>query len=306
MLLQRFTNFVLRSRLHAVGTAFVLSLAPLFGASVGILVATFITLRKGAFEGALVLCVTIAASLLNYALSSAAAQPQVVTVVIATIIAINILTWLLALVLRRYENWNLVLDVAILTGLVFVFVVHFVFPGIQNEWNTQLTAYLNKTASVFEQLAPDAAGQEEMQASMVASIKPYLTGFVIASIVFNALFQLVLARWWQAIVFNPGGLRRELHQIRLSYVSASVFIAVLGLAYIGNAFGLDMLPMMVVAFCAAGLSLIHRMLASNKTGWFWLLLVYLGIMFVFPAGMVLVAIAGLLDSLFNLRLRFKN
>src|SRR5579872_1336727 len=272
MLLRRFTDFVLRSRLHAMGVAFALSLVPLFGASIGILIAAFVTLRKGALEGTFVLCAAIAPYLLSYALSSASTEPQAMMIATMTIIAINILTWVLALVLRRYGNWSLVIEVSILSGIVLISVIHLVFPEIQDWWGKQLTTYLNKTASIFEQFSPEGeATQEEMQASIVANIKQFVTGFVIASIIFNALLQLIIARWWQAILFNPGGLRKELHQIRLSYVSAAVFIVVLGLAYVGNAFGLDTMPVMVTAFCAAGLSLIHSLFASKNAGWFWLI-----------------------------------
>jgi hypothetical protein len=216
-----------------------------------------------------------------------------------------VVTWLLALVLRRYANWNFVIEVAILTGAGLICVIHLVFPEIQNWWGSQLSDYLKKTTLLLQQLSPDgAAGGAEMEAGMIASIKQYITGFVMASIIFNALLQLVIARWWQATIFNPGGLKKELYQIRLGYVSAIVFVLVLALAYGDNAFGLDMMPVMAMAFCISGLSLIHTLLASNSLGWLWLLLVYLCVMFVFPVGIVLVAIAGLLDSFFNLRLRF--
>jgi hypothetical protein len=305
MLLRRFTDFILRSRLHAMGTAFVLSLVPLFGASIGILIAAFVTLRKGALEGTFVLCAAITPYLINYALSPASTQPQMIMIATETIIAINILTWVLALVLRKFGNWNLVIEVSILAGIVLICVIHLIFPELQTWWGTQLTTYFNKTTSMIEQLSPEgAATQEEMQAAIIANIKQYITGLVIASIIFNALLQLIIARWWQAILYNPGGLRKELHQIRLSYVSASVFIAVLGLAYMHNVFGLDMMPVMVTAFCAAGLSVIHNLFALKNAGWFWLVLVYLGVLFAFPMGMVAVAMIGLLDSLFNIRQRF--
>ncbi len=307
MLLRRFTDFVLRSRLHAMGAAFALSLVPLFGASIGILIAAFVTLRKGAFEGTLVLCAVMAPYLLSYALSDSESQSQLLLVATATVIAINILTWLLAVVLRRYSNWSVVIEVSVLTGIVLIGIIHLVFPEVQAWWSTQLTAYFNKTASMLEQFAPEGAkSSAELQASMVASIKQYVTGFVIASIIFNAWLQLVIARWWQAILYNPGGLRSELYQIRLSYVSASVFVAVLALAYIGNPFSLDMMPVMVIAFCVAGLSMIHHLFAANKAGWFWLALVYFGVMFLFPMGVVFVSILGLLDSLFDLRQQLRK
>lgn len=307
MLLRRFSDFVLKSRLHAMGAAFVLSLVPLFGASIGILVAAFITLRKGALEGTFVLCATIAPYLLGYALAPASTQSQLMIIATAAMISINVLTWLLALVLRRYSYWNAVIEVSIIVGILFICAIHMMFPEAQNWWGSQLTAYLNKTTSVLEQLSSEGVGtQEEMQATIIASIKPYITGFIVASIIFNALLQLVIARWWQAIVVNPGGLQKELHRIRLSYVSASIFIVVLAFAYMGNALSMDIMPVIVMAFSAAGFSLIHCILISNAAGWFWLMLVYLAVIFVFPAGVVLIAMVGLLDSLFNIRQRLRR
>ncbi len=304
MLLRRFTDFVLRSRLHAMGTAFVLSLFPLFGASLGVLIAAFITLRKGAFEGTLVLCMVIAPYLLSYALSPNAAEPHLMMIATMTVIAINILTWLLALVLRRYGNWNWVVEVSILIGVGLVCVIHLAFPEVQSWWDAELTAYLSKTTAVFEQISPEGTNVSGDVQANIANIKQYITGIVIASIIFNALLQLIIARWWQAIIFNPGELQKELHKIRLSYVSALGFVIILVLAYLGNALSRDIMPIMVIAFCAAGLSLVHNLLLSNNMAWIWLMLIYLGMLFVFPMGVVSIAMIGLLDSLFNLRQRF--
>ncbi len=306
MLLRRFTDFVLRSRVHAMGVAFVLSLIPLFGASLGILVAAFVTLLRGAFEGTLVLCATVAPFILSYALSFDATQSQMMMVATATIVAINVLTWLLALVLRCYSSWSRVVGVSVLVGILLVCIIHLMFPGVQDWSGAQLTAYMNKTATMLQQLAPtDVSARQDVQAaSMIAAMKPYITGFVVASILLNALVQLVITRWWQAIIFNPGELRKELYRIRLDYLLAGVFIAVLALAYVNNAYAMDMLPVMVVGFAAAGLSLVHAILKASRAGFFWLILVYLAVIFIFPAGIVLVAMAGLLDSFFDIRLRF--
>ena len=304
MLLRRFTDLVLRSRFHAMGIAFLLSLIPLFGASLGILVAALVTLRKGAFEGTLVLGATLLPYFMGYVLSPAETESHMMVVATVTLVAIHVLTWFLALVLRRHASWNQVIEVSILAGILLVGAVHLVFPDIQGWWDAQLTAWLGKTTDFLKQVTPPGATTDaDMQASVVASIRQYMTGLMVASVIFNALLQLVIARGWQAMIFNPGGLRQELYQIRLGYVSAAVFIVVLALGYARNTFGLDMMPVMVVAFGAAGLSLAHRMLSANRAGWFWLLWVYLGVLFVFPVGIVLVAMAGLLDSLFNIRAR---
>src|SRR6185312_14018774 len=152
MLLRRFTDFVLRGRYHAMGTAFALSLIPL-GASISILIAALVTLRKGAFEGTWVLAATLAPYLLGYALSSE--QSQIVLIATVSVVVINILTWLLAVILRHYPHWGFVIEAAVFVGIVLICIIHLVFPEVQDWWMTQLTAYLNKTTAMLGSLGTD-------------------------------------------------------------------------------------------------------------------------------------------------------
>lgn len=306
MLLRRFTDFILQSRLQAMGAAFAISLIPLIGSSLSVLVAGLITLRKGAYEGTLVLCAGLAPYLMSYLIASPeSSQAQMFFIATTAVVVINVFTWLYAIVLRRYGNWNLVIEIAMFSGIAMVAVVHLFYPDIQSWWSSLVTGYMNKT---LNQLAIDGAViPDDTRASLMATtaqFADYATGMLVASLLFNALLQLVLARWWQAVIFNPGGLRKELHQIRLSYLSAMIFVAAIGLAVIGNAFGFDVMPVIIAAFCAAGLSLIHRMLLPNKNSWFWLTLVYLGLIFLSQVGIVAVSILGLFDSLFDFRKQF--
>jgi len=80
------------------------------------------------------------------------------------------------------------------------------------------------------------------------------------------------------------------------------FFAVLfGLAFFGNQVSVDASPVMLLAFCTAGLSLIHCLIGTTKFSWLFLLMVYTGIVFLFPLSAVLISIAALFDTLFNFR-----
>ncbi len=312
MLLRRFTDFILRGQLQAVVAVVVLGLVPFVGSSLSILITAFITLRKGAAEGALLLIVAMLPYVVPYlfaygAMDTETSQALVMLVAISVVTAINVLTWLFALMLRRYSNWSLVIETAALIGLIFVAVIHVIYPNVGAWWAEQLTAYFSKTASLFGQIAPEgAAVPADAQIQMVARGKQYATGFLTASIVANALLQVVIARWWQAVIFNPGGLRKELHQIRLGHVAAVIFILGFILSYLDNVISLDMMPVLYMAFGAAGLSLAHSLLAANKTGWVWLFIIYVGVLFLFPAGVVIVAMAALLDTLLDFRKRLRK
>lgn len=310
MLLRRFTDFILRNRINGMGAAFMFSLIPVIGGSISILIVGLITLRKGAYEGTLVFIASILPYVLNYVTYPAATTVQMEVVFIATmiVIVINMLTWFLALMLRSFNNWGLTLEAGALAGVVAVMLVHLFYPDVTVWWGQQLTAYSHKTASVLAQLMPPSSDtmSKGMTPGMISVIKNYATGFSVASLLVNALLQLVIARWWQAAMFNPGGLQTELHQIRLSYVSALIFILAIISWNSGNPVGTDVLPVITVVFGAAGLSLLHALVAANKAGWFWLTLVYLGVMFLFPLGIASVAMAALVDTVFDFRKRLRR
>lgn len=299
-ILRRFTDFVLHSCPQAMGVAFVCAYIPLLG-SISILMAGLVTLRKGVLDGALVLCAATAPFLLNYYVSPPPAdQAGMALIAIATIVVSNILVWLYAILLRQYSNWSLILELSILLGVVIIGAVHFFNPDIQNWWSTQLTAYFTKATAMMNGL-PSADIKMQLQA--VDVIKPYATGLVTVSLLCNGLLQLALARWWQATLFAPGTLRQELYHIRFGYVVGVLFIAVLLLSLLGNATVLDMRPVFYGLFFIAGLSLVHCLLAATKYSWFWLVLVYIALIVLFPKSAMVLAVFALLDVLLNLRRR---
>ena len=56
-------------------------------------------------------------------------------------------------------------------------------------------------------------------------------------------------------IYNPGSLRKELHRIRLSQLAGLLFLISMVFSYLGNSVVLDIMPVLYMLFCAAGLSL---------------------------------------------------
>ncbi len=300
-MLRRFTDFILRGRLQAMGVAFVCAYIPVIG-SISILIAGLVTLRKSILDGALVLCAATAPFLLSYYASPPPSdQAGMAMLAIETIVAGNILVWLYAVLLRKYGNWNLILEISALLGVVVVGAVHFFNPDVQQWWSAQLTAYFTQAAVAMTDGLTSA--DTAMQLRAVSTIKPFATGLVSAAILCNGLIQLGLVRWWQTVLFAPGTLRQELYHIRFGYVAALLFVVVLLLSFWGNATALDIRPIFYSLFCIAGLSLVHCLLAPAKYTWFWLILFYVGSVIFFPKSIMAIAIFALLDVLLNVRRR---
>lgn len=303
-ILRRFTDFLLWSRLQAMGVAFFFACIPMLG-SIGVLIAGLVTLRKNALEGFLVVIATTAPYFLKYYLGNDIPEGEVDIAFIGLILSAvsNFLVWLFAVLLRRYNNWSAIIEYAVLLGIVVVGLAHLLYPDIQSWWGTQLNKYLNKTAAMVSGMQD--ATTDEKQAQAIQFMEVYATGMIVVSVLLNVLLQVVLARWWQAVIFNPGGLRQELHQVRLSHVFGILFIVGFGLSTFGNETVMDMMPILYVAFCAAGLSLAHSYIATMKNGWIWILLLYLIVLlWLLPFGIVIIAIMALLDVWMDFRKRF--
>jgi hypothetical protein len=302
MLLRRFTDFILRSRLQAMGTAFVFAFLPLIS-SVSIIIAAFVTLRKGTFEGALVLFAAVLPTIFGFAFLPAEEHFSLMMGALDVVLLSNLLTWVFATQLAKYKNWTFVLECSTLLGILVVIAVHLIYPDVQSWWSAHLSEYFAQSIHKMGQYEPGEVGAQTMVIDkMVASVKMYATGLVVSFILFNALLQVVLARWWQAVMFNPQGLRGELYQIRLGQTAGIIFVIGLVLSYWGYSIVLDIMPVLYLAFGIAGLSLLHSVIALSKVKWLWLTMVYLGVM-LFPLSITLIAMLALIDTGVDFRKR---
>ena len=69
---------------------------------------------------------------------------------------------------------------------------------------------------VKEGLAPDLAPAQLAQLeSMKEAIAPMISTFMVSGYVINLTVALLLARWWQSALFNPGGFKAEFLTLRL-------------------------------------------------------------------------------------------
>ena len=309
MLLRRITDFILQGRLQAMGTAFACAFIPLVG-TVSILIAGLVTLRKGVQEGALVLVAATLPLLISYIglpVESSADYSVSPTDAVAMIVIINVLTWLYAVALRKFPSWSLVLQFAGLVSVIAVITVHVVYPDIQAWWQNWLTNYFGNVEQAMGQMtAQDVKTNHGMIASVVTGIAPYATGIVAMALSFYALLELLLSRWWQSAVFNPGGLQKELLQIRMSYFAGALFLLGMIISYWGvYPLVVDVMPTLYLVFGLAGLSLLHFIVKTMKVSWIWMTLLYVGISLV-PMAILLVAMIALLDTWIDFRKRLQK
>lgn len=307
MWLHRFTNYLLFHRWQTLTIVFLGTFIPIIG-MLGILIAALATLRKSIIEGGILALAATLPYTLSFYFSEhyRAAAPIVMWAAIGVAIISNILTWVFAVMLRRQSTWSQILQVAALLGVLVVSVTHLVFPEVGDWWGPQLQSYYSQALTGV--WPKSISGTNDLQMEVINNTKQYATGVMVVAVLFNALLQLIIARWWQTLVYHPGSLHKELQSIRLSPLAGVLFVFSLILSYLGNSVILDIMPILYVLFGAAGLSLTHYLfkLAHSPMTWFWLMVLYMTLILSLPSSMILVAILALLDIWLNIRKRVRK
>lgn len=205
----------------------------------------------------------------------------------------------LALILRASMSWMRVLLGSVVVGLVYGLALGAVF----GEPIAAMAAELQK-------LMPQALEGDyqqlsvEERARLEALLVPVLTGLFAASLQILSLLSLMLGRYWQAALYNPGGFGREFRALRLPLALAILLLAGM---LVGPNLGpqLAMLtPICSVPLAFAGLALLHGLGLAR----FWLIGLYVTLLLfmqlIYPLLVVLAVVDSLID--FRGRLARKN
>ncbi|WP_085595485.1 MULTISPECIES: hypothetical protein [unclassified Pseudomonas] len=202
----------------------------------------------------------------------------------------------LALVLRASESWNRVLLVSIAMGLVFAGVLGAAFrPQIEALSQELIKILPMALGEVYQQLSV------EERARLATLIAPILTGLIAALLQVISVLSLILGRYWQAVLYNPGGFGREFRAIRIPLGPAMLLLACM---LVGPSFGpqLAMLtPMCSVPLAFAGLALIHGLVAQGRLARFWLVGVYITMLPFMQLIYPLLVVLAIVDSLIDFR-----
>ena len=285
--LHRCASYIMRGRQQAVIVGLLFTVVPLLG-WVSNVVISLVTLRKGAKEGAIVLLWVI----LPVVVVAGLGNPWIA---LYDIVGGSLFGFLLALVLRQTQSWRKVLEVGMWVGLLAVLLVHLLIPNVSVLWAKQLGHY----AELLKDQLNFAVNTVQLQ-----SFVNFATGFQVVFLWLGVLINLVLARGLQSMLYNSGQLRPELEAIRLSRWDALVFLLI-AMASLQK-FGLaqDALPIVLLAFILAGLSVLHAVMRL-RNGFFkgWLFVVYGLLIVFFPYMAGLLIVIALVDVCLDFRQR---
>ncbi|WP_081679245.1 YybS family protein [Methylobacter luteus] len=251
-----------------------------------------VTLRRGAFEGLYVLvCSSAAASLLGLFLLGNYQFALLYSMVLWLPV------WLISIVLREGRHLSLAVEFAVLIGVLGVvgFYLYEAEPAVM--WK-----------EVLSQMVPPNAPVDEIQRTLDV-LSHYMTGVVAAGTVFGLLFGLFLGRWWQSVLYNPGGFKQEFLSLNTKPRLAMGSLAIVAIAWASSGtlseVAWNMTILLFVLYTCIGTAVLHAVFASMKLGRYLVPMFYLTL-FLIPHVILPVALVGISDAWMNLRNKISN
>ena len=296
-------SYAMRGRSQAVMLALlfaVLSLVmlPLIFFSSAILALT--TLRKGVVEGVVILLALGCIPLLLLSFG----KPYYVLSYGFAILWVSILVF--AYILRTSRSLALTILSALALGFLLL-TGHYLYIDDPVTYWREILEVFTRPLEDNNMMAPSD------RASQITTFAKWMPGLVISSFLLQSIISIFIARWWQAILYNPGGFRIEFHQLRLPRILAiftllvtipvllmSIFGSVDNLNFLGNVAAI----LLMTAWFLHGLALAHNVTSLVGANVAWLVGMYTLIVLATPQMMMVLAVAGLADVWFDFRARF--
>jgi len=289
--------FIMQGRMQAIAVAatslmLALLLPPLSLLSAAVV--ALVSLRMGWREG------------LNTLLAAALASGLLGAIVLGnfTFPAIyGLILWLpmwgMALVLRQSRNIGWTVELTTCVGLVIVLLAYMIHPDPAEFWYQRLQMLFGE---IWSQAGLDPVDLQPQ----IKTVARYMTGIMAAGMVSSLVLSLLWARWWQAVLYNPGGFRAEFLAMRLHPPLAWL---TLGLAVAAMAIGgrwhegvVNGLLVLFVLYVVVGTAILHAIFSARGMR-LWLYAMY-GLMLFIPHVFLPVAVVGFSDAWLDWRGRF--
>jgi hypothetical protein len=255
-----------------------------------------VALRNGAAEAARVIIgATVATALMGLVLLGTP------VISLTYLFVLWMPAYLVSLVLRETGQFSKALEVLVLLGMIAVLGVYMMVDNPSEQWALGIQSAIGKISQ--QQELP--VTQEELNAG-IEFWSHYITGIVVAGSLATLVVSLILARWWQGLLYNPGGFSEEFAGIRLLPRDAVVFVTLMFAASILSNDLAEVLwnvdiPVLLL-FLMVGMSVVQGIVKKKSKGRAILIVFYLAVFFV-PHLIFPIVLIGLSDVWMDWRQR---
>ncbi len=206
--------------------------------------------------------------------------------------------WLAAVVLKQTVSLAFSLLLLAALSLAAIVMLYLGFPDFGELWRQPLD-------DLAEQLVSQSEGQLTLaQLEQVKEMAIQLIpGLLASSILLGTMISLFLARWWQAVLMNPGGFGEEFRSLQLGRVAAMIAVVLcFAAAVVANEMMFAMMLVVFALYLTQGTAIMHSVVAGRKLSVVWLYVLYV-MMFLLPHIVVLLGLIGLVDAWIDIRKR---
>ena len=275
-------SFIMRGRVQASAVAALGNALPLITpATIGL-----VALRKGFSEGGLICLWGLLPVFLTYFYSDSNQFFVLLT-------ACNFLNILLVCGILRYRgDWEMTLVSLVIISIILMGSLLLIFQQ-------DFEVLVQRLIEVFE----EASRQTNIESLKIE--KSSIAVFTTWTIVLNTFLGVAIARWWQSIIFNPGGFKKEFQGIRLNRKLLILIFSILILSSaIFNEYSnwayLSIFPLVV-----GGLSLFHWLVNEKHLGKVPIIFTYVFMVLFTPFVILILALLGTVDCFYNVRQRLR-
>ncbi|MCW9013959.1 MAG: hypothetical protein OQL06_09270 [Gammaproteobacteria bacterium] len=259
-------------------------------------VIALVVLHLGPQKGMQVMAIACAAAI---GLGWIAGGVPLVILVSGVVLLLWMPVWLAAVTLRQTVSLSLAVQLIIGLGVLLVLLLQWVFPQLHTELAADFSEMIGP---VVEQQQSETAKQELNDAINI--VLPLMPGLLAAGMMMGCILSLILGRWWQAALYNPGGLASEFNSLRLGRILAGTGAALMLVAALASSALATMLALVVLsAYLVQGVAIVHSIADAKNINRGWLFGLYVMI-FMLPHLVVLpLAVLGLTDAWIDFRRR---
>jgi hypothetical protein len=193
----------------------------------------------------------------------------------------------LAALLRAGHSWSRVLMSSVVLGLVYSLIL-----------DTVLRETFEVLAKALVQALPQIEGKPVIPGELIG---PVLVASTAVMLQLFSVLALMLARYWQAALYNPGGFGREFRALKLPRVTMLTLVAVMVLGpFIGPQF-IVLASASSLVLVLAGIALMHGLVAQGRLAGFWLVGMYVTLPLIMQLIYPLLVVLAIVDSLIDFR-----
>lgn len=300
--MRAFAQYIMRGRLQAMLVAVAMAILSLIMPPMNYLssaVIALVTLRRGGQEG---LIIVIGAGAVMTLVTLVTPLSPIYAGLYAAVVWLPV--WLLALLLRATVSLSNTVMVAGLIGITGVALTYAVLPDPAHSWQDVMGRVM-ETAQL-----PDNGNAPDLLGKVLTNAAPHMTGMALAALMLGLMLSLLLARWWQALLYNPGGFQREFHSLRLGKGFAIVTLVILAISLLTmdrlHEIAVNMIIVLVAVYLLPGSGLLHGIVAAKGVHTAWLAGIYLLGVLVLPQLALMLATAAFADSWADFRGRLQK